>query len=235
MPMKIAIIPARIGSKRIPGKNIKHFRGKEMIVWAIEVAMKSKMFDKVIVSTDDEDIAQISLYAGAETPFLRPVDLADDFTPTVPVIAHAVEQCNLLGWNITYACCIYPCVPFLKPSYIVDAFKLMQQTDACFVYPVTDYSHPIQRAMYRMETGQMQFHQPENELVRTQDLDKSYFDTGQFYWGKANAWKARMKMHSAGVGMLVPNWSNVDIDSEDDWRRAELLYELLQKLPHLPD
>lgn len=227
--MRIAIIPARGGSKRIPGKNIKMFCGKPMVTWAIDFALDSKMFDKVIVSTDDDHIAQVSRVAGAETPFVRPADLADDLTPTVPVIAHAVETCQAIGYEIEYACCIYPCVPFLQTSDLVDALALMQEHDAQFAYPVTDYAHPIQRAMRRLSTGQMQFIQPEHELTRTQDLEKSYHDTGQFYWGKASAWIARMKMHTAAVGLVVPNWRVVDIDSIDDWKRAELLFEILKR------
>jgi pseudaminic acid cytidylyltransferase len=226
--MKIAIIPARGGSKRIPGKNSKMFRGKPMIAWAISYAIASQMFDRVIVSTDDEHIAQVARDAGAEAPFMRPAVLADDLTPTVPVIAHAVEACEAMGWGIEYACCIYPCVPFLQASDLVDAFALLRESHAHFAYPVTEYAHPIQRAMRRLPTGQMELLKPEHELTRTQDLEKSYHDTGQFYWGTASAWKSRMKMHTAGVGMTVPNWRVVDIDNPDDWKRAELLYELLK-------
>ncbi len=227
--MKIAIIPARGGSKRIPGKNSKLFCGKPMIAWAIGCAIESKMFDKVIVSTEDESIANLSRNAGAEIPFLRPAYLADDFTPTVPVIAHAIDSCQLMGWNIEYACCIYPCAPFLLISDLVDAFELMQVTGANFAYPVTDYAHPIQRALRRLPAGQMQFFLPEYELSRTQDLEKSYHDTGQFYWGKASSWQSNMKMHTDGVGMLVPNWRVVDIDTDDDWKRAELLHEVFKR------
>jgi pseudaminic acid cytidylyltransferase len=227
--MKIAIIPARGGSKRIPGKNSKMFCGKPMIAWAIGYALESKMFDKIIVTTDDEHIAEVALAAGAETPFVRPFNLADDLTPTVPVIAHAVDTCQSIGWDIEYACCIYPCVPFLQISDLVDSFALMQENDAHFVYPVTDYTHPIQRAMRRLPDGQMQFLQPEHELTRTQDLENRYHDTGQFYWGKANSWRLRMKMHTAGVGMVVPNWRVVDIDNADDWKRAELLFEVFKR------
>jgi pseudaminic acid cytidylyltransferase len=200
-----------------------------MIAWAIEYALESKMFDKVIVSTDDEGIAKVAREAGALTPFVRPAELADDLTPTVPVIAHAVETCQAIGWDIEYACCIYPCVPFLETSDLINAFSLMLENDSLFAYPVTDYAHPIQRAMCRQTSGQMQFFQPEHELTRTQDLGKSYHDTGQFYWGKAIAWKARMKMHTAGVGLVVPNWRVVDIDNTDDWKRAELLHEVFKR------
>lgn len=226
--MNIAIIPARGGSKRIPGKNVKLFSGKPMIAWAIGYALESNMFEKVIVSTDDEHIAQLARLAGAETPFMRPADLADDFTPTVPVIAHAVETCQSMGWIVENTCCIYPCVPFLQTSDLSDAFSLMQQSNAHFAYPVTDFVHPIQRAMRRLPSGKMELFQPDYELTRTQDLEKSYHDTGQFYWGKADAWKARMKMHTAGVGLVIPNWRVVDIDNLEDWKRAEILFEVLK-------
>lgn len=227
--MKLAIIPARGGSKRIPGKNSKMFCGKPMIAWAVDHASESKIFDKVIVSTDDEHIAKVARAFGADTPFVRPAELADDLTPTVPVIAHAVEACEAMGWDIDYACCIYPCVPFLESSDLVHALALMQESAANFAYPVTEYVHPIQRAMRRLPTGQMEFFQPEHELTRTQDLEKSYHDAGQFYWGKASAWKARMRMHTAGVGLVIPNWRVVDIDNADDWKRAELLYEVFRR------
>lgn len=227
--MKIAIIPARGGSKRIPGKNLKLFCGKPMIAYAISYALESKLFERVIVSTDNPYIAELARATGAETPFIRPDYLADDLTPTVPVISHAVEACEAMGWNITYACCIYPCVPFLQLSDLVEAFTLMQEKDAFFTYPVTEYAHPIQRAMRRLPQGQMEFYQPEYELTRTQDLEKSYQDAGQFYWGRAGAWKAHMRMHTSGVGLVVPNWRVVDIDNEDDWNRAELLFKVLNR------
>lgn len=227
--MKIAVIPARGGSKRIPRKNIKEFSGRPMIAWAITTAVKSKLFDHVIVSTDDEEIADIARKWGAETPFARPVELADDITPTVPVIAHAVRASIDSGWNVEYACCIYPCVPFLQESDLVNAFNLIQKNDAAFVYPVTEYAHPIQRAMRQLSSGQMQFVNPENELTRTQDLEKTYHDSGQFYWGKSSAWLEHKKMHTDGLGMSIPNWRVVDIDSMDDWKRAEDLYKMRNK------
>lgn len=227
--MKIAVIPARGGSKRIPRKNIKEFCGKPMIAWAITSAIKSKLFDNVIVSTDDEEIADIARKWGAETPFTRPVELSDDITPTVPVIAHAVRFAIESGWDIEYACCIYPCVPFLQENDLVDAFNLMKKNNADFVYPVTEYAHPIQRAMRKLSSGQMQFVNPENELTRTQDLEKTFHDSGQFYWGKSSAWLEQKKMHTDGLGMSIPNWRVVDIDSMDDWKRAEDLYKVRNK------
>ncbi len=222
--MKIAVIPARGGSKRIPRKNIKDFCGRPMIAWAISTARESSLFDRIIVSTDDEEIAELARNCGAETPFIRPAKLADDLTPTVPVIAHAVKSCIDLGWVADYVCCIYPCVPFLQVSDLAAALNLAQARNTDFVYPVAEYAHPIQRAMRQLPGGEMQFLTPEHELTRTQDLEKIYHDAGQFYWGKASAWLEQKKMHSDGLGMPIPNWRVVDIDSTDDWRRAELIF-----------
>lgn len=225
--MKIAVIPARGGSKRIPRKNIKQFAGKPMIAWAISIALESNLFDEVVVSTDDDEIANVARGWGAKTPFVRPENLADDITPTVPVVAHAVTACSNLGWDIEYACCIYPCVPFLQVSDLVDALNMLLACNADFVYPVTEYAHPVQRSMRRLSSGKMQFYSPEFELTRTQDLEKSYHDAGQFYWGTVPAWLEHKKMHTDGLGMPIPNWRVVDIDSEDDWIRAARSFQSL--------
>lgn len=225
--MKIAVIPARGGSKRIPRKNIKPFYGVPMIVRTIEAALQSGLFEHVVVSTDDAEVSTIARDAGAATPFARPLSLADDLTPTVPVIAHAVQSCTDLGWPVILACCIYPCVPLLNIDDMARALELILSKDADFVYPVTEYAHPIQRAMRRMDSGQMAFFSSEHEMTRTQDLEKCFHDAGQFYWGKASAWLAHKKMHTAGIGMPIPHWRVVDIDSEDDWQRAELIYQAL--------
>jgi pseudaminic acid cytidylyltransferase len=225
--MKIAVIPARGGSKRIPRKNIKDFCGKPMIAWSIKVAQESNLFDRIIVSTDDEEIARIARDSGAETPFIRPVGLADDLTPTVPVVAHAVVSCIKLGWNVEYACCVYPCAPFLQVDDLVKAHELVIDRKTDFVYSVAEYAHPIQRAMRRLPDDAMQFYAPQFELTRTQDLEISYHDAGQFYWGTASAWLENKKMHTDGIGMPIPNWRVVDIDSEDDWKRATIIFESL--------
>lgn len=225
--MKIAVIPARGGSKRIPRKNIKDFRGTPMLLRAIQTARRTGLFGRIIVSTDDKEIAEVAVRGGAEVPFLRPPALADDLTPTVPVIAHSVRACADLGWSVDYACCIYPCVPLLNEQDISDALTMAITHDADFVYPVTEYAHPIQRAMRRLPDGKMQFLSPEHEMTRTQDLERTFHDAGQFYWGKATAWLAGKRMHTAGMGLPIPNWRVVDIDSEDDWHRAELIHKAL--------
>jgi pseudaminic acid cytidylyltransferase len=222
--MRIAVIPARGGSKRIPRKNIKDFCGKPMIAWTISIAKDSGLFEHIIVSTDDEEIAEIAQQAGAKIPFMRPSNLADDHTATVPVIAHAIQSCLDLDWEIDYACCIYPCSPFLEKTDLFFALALAEKHNADFVYTVTEYAHPIQRAMRQLADGKMQYFSPEHELTRTQDLEKTYHDAGQFYWGKTSAWLAHKKMHTDGIGMPIPNWRVVDIDSQDDWIRAERIY-----------
>jgi pseudaminic acid cytidylyltransferase len=227
--VKIAVIPARGGSKRIPRKNVKSFCGVPMIARAIATARGSGLFEHVVVSTDDAGIAEVAREAGAELPFERPPELADDLTPTAPVIAHAVRRCQELGWIVSHACCIYPCVPLLSANDMAQALQLALDSGADFAYPVTEYAHPIQRAMRRLPGGQMQFLQPAHELTRTQDLERTYHDAGQFYWGRATAWLARKRMHSAGVGYPIPHWRVVDIDTEDDWKRAELIFRALHQ------
>lgn len=222
--MKIAVIPARGGSKRVPRKNIKPFAGKPMIAWAIAAARQSSLFDHVLVSTEDEEIAAVAREHGAEIPFLRPVELAQDDTATVPVIAHAVGEMQARGGKVEYACCIYPCTPFLRSSDLADAWRMIQARDANFVYPVIEYPHPTFRAMRRNAEGGMSFVFPECEMMRTQDLEPTFHDAGQFYWGKGEAWLAGKRMHTAGIGMVVPSWRFVDVDTVDDWRRAELIF-----------
>ena len=222
--MRIAIIPARAGSKRIPGKNLKLFHGKPIIYWSICAAIESGLFDRVIVSTDSVEIAKIANQCGAETPFIRPNNLANDLTATAPVIAHALSFYLDHGIIFDWACCIYPCAPFILKSDLVDALELATKRNCDFVYPVVEYPHPIQRALKYMPTGEIEFAFPEFELSRTQDLDTFCHDSGQFYFGKSSAWLANKRMHTSGLGMLIPHWRSVDIDTVEDWERAELMH-----------
>ena len=226
--MNIAIIPARGGSKRIPGKNIKEFCGKPMIAWSIEVAKASGLFDHIIVSTDDKEISSIANVWGAETPFVRPDELANDFTGTVPVIKHGIQECRFLGWHFDYVCCIYPCAPFLQIEDLQGAFTLLSKSDSDYSFPVTEFPSSIQRALKRKDGGKMEPFYPEYEPTRTQDLEIAYHDAGQFYWGKANSWLDNPKIHSNAVGYVIPNWRSVDIDTPEDWLRAEVIYKLFQ-------
>ena len=224
--MKIAIIPARGGSKRIPRKNIKEFFGKPIIAWSIIAAQNSMLFDHIIVSTDDKEIKSVAENYGASVPFYRPNDLSDDHTSTVPVIAHAIQKVNeLLNIKVNYACCIYPCSPLINSNNLIDSFKIIESTKENFVYPVTKFPHSIYRSMTKSMDGKMNFLFPDYEMTRTQDLEETFHDAAQFYWGKAEAWTQLKKMHTDGIGMEIPAYTTVDIDNNDDWKKAELLFQ----------
>lgn len=225
--MKLAVIPARGGSKRIPRKNIKPFHGKPMIGYAIAAAIASESFDRVIVSTDDEEIAQVAKEHGADVPFLRPPVLSDDHTPTVPVIVHAIAACQSMGWDVQEVCCIYPGVPFISTNDLRAAYEQLLATGAHYVFPVTGFPSPIQRALRRLPDGTVSPFQPEHAATRTQDLEPGYFDVGQFYWGKASSWLTGLNVHLNGTTLVIPEWRVVDIDTPADWERAELLYAAL--------
>lgn len=226
--MKIAVIPARGGSKRIPRKNIKPFAGKPMIGYAIEAALACKAIDRVVVSTDDDEISAIARDFGAEIPFRRPAELADDMTPTVPVIAHAIDACRKLGWNVTHACCIYPGVPFIRTADLAEALAMLEQGGGDgYTFPVTGFPSPIQRTLKRGKDGKVAPLHPEHVDTRTQDLEPGYFDAGQFYWGGAQTWLAGLSIHANSRAIVLPEWRVVDIDTADDWDRAEMLYRAL--------
>lgn len=225
--MRLAVIPARGGSKRIPRKNIKLFHGKPLIAYAIHAAIASGIFDHVIVSTDDREIAQIARDYGAQVPFDRPPELADDLTPTVPVIAHAIQSCINLGWDVQEVCCIYPGVPFISTNDLCMAHERLLESGAHYVFPITSFPSPIQRALRRLTNGAVSPFQPEYAATRTQDLEPGYFDVGQFYWGKASAWLQELNLHLNAVTLIIPEWRVVDIDTSADWERAELLYAMM--------
>ena len=225
--MKIAIIPARGGSKRIPRKNIKDFFGKPLIAYSIEAAKKTKLFDKIIVSTDDEEIASIAKSYGAEI-LKRPKELADDFTPTIPVIAHAITStCKDLS-KIELVCCIYATAPFVQAQYIKEAYKklIKQKNDYCF--SATSFAFPIQRAIKLQEESVEMFY-PEHFNTRSQDLEEAYHDAGQFYWGTPKAWcEGEPVFSNKSSVVLLPRYLVQDIDTLEDWKRAELMYKVLQ-------
>ena len=225
--LNIAVIPARGGSKRIPRKNVKPFGGKPMIAYAIAAARESGLFEQVVVSTDDDQIAEVARAHGAAVPFRRPAALADDQTPTVPVIAHAAQWFADQGQAPDALCCIYPCVPLLRAEDLRAAYELFVQRGAPYVYPVVRFHSSPWRGMRRPENGPMQFVYPQYELTRTLDLEPLFFDAGQFYWGRTEAWKSGLRMHSNGHGWEIDGHRVVDIDTADDWRRAELIARAL--------
>jgi pseudaminic acid cytidylyltransferase len=229
--MNLCVIPARGGSKRIPRKNVKLFNGKPMIAYAIESARASGLFSHVVVSTDDAEIAEIAQNFGAEIPFLRPAELADDHAATAPVIVHAIKASESLGWQIGNVCCIYPAVPFIQINDLIEALSLKESTDACFSFPVAEFPSAIQRALRREQTGNLSPFHPEHELTRTQDLEPAYHDAAQFYWGTREAWLNNTRIHSHGVGLVIPSWRVVDIDTPEDWYRAEIIYKAIRQKP----
>jgi pseudaminic acid cytidylyltransferase len=228
--VKIAIIPARGGSKRIPRKNIRAFAGQPMIAYVIRAARESAVFDHVVVSTDDAEIAEIALTHGAEVPFTRPKELADDYTPTVPVIAHAIRACRELGWQVDETCCIYPGVPLIQAADITEALNLLQMyAGAGYTFPVAPFPSAIQRALRLSADGTVAPFNPQYVNTRTQDLEPAYHDAGQFYWAAAETWLAGLPIHANGRAIVLPEWRVVDIDTAADWERAEALYLALMQ------
>jgi len=226
--MNIAIIPARGGSKRIPRKNIKNFAGRPMISYAVTAAIDTGLFSHVIVSTDDHEIAEIAKHYSAEIPFIRPAELSDDHTPTVPVIKHAIDQLELQGVHPEHVCCIYPAVPLIYTYDLLAGFQLLQQLPSVdYSFPIAHFPSAIQRALRIHASGRVNSFYPEHELVRSQDLEPAFYDAGQFYWGRCEAWKGNPFIHNSGAGIIIPSWRVVDIDTEEDWRRAEIIYQLL--------
>ena len=228
--MNIAIIPARGGSKRIPRKNIKSFCGQPMIAYSIKAALESGCFDKVIVSTDDQEIADVARLYGAEVPFMRPEVLANDHAGTSPVIKHAIEWFEQNNQQPSLVCCLYATAPFVQANTIKQALEQMQNTQADYCFTVTRFSFPIQRAIKRTENDRVEMFYPEHLLTRSQDLEEAYHDAGQFYWGKAEAWKAETPVFSqAASPFILPSYLVQDIDTAEDWKRAELMYTLLKQ------
>ena len=227
--MNVAIIPARGGSKRIPRKNVKDFYGKPMIAWSIEAAKASGCFDKIIVSTDDSEIAHIARQFGAEIPFMRPAALSDDYTGTIPVIRHAVEWLNQNDAPVDYACCIYATAPFILPEDLKQGLQLIKNSGSSYAFSVTSYAFPIQRAVRITKNGRVAMFNPEHFQTRSQDLEEAWHDAGQFYWGTADAWcEERAIFGEDSLPVRLPRHRVQDIDTAEDWNRAEWLFRALQ-------
>lgn len=224
--MNLAIIPARGGSKRIPRKNIRSFCGKPMIVWSIEAALKSDCFDKVVVSTDDQEMAEVAIAHGAEVPFLRPKELADDYAGTMPVIRHAIEQ---VGGSPSFVCCLYATAPFVTQQSLQLAYAQLQHSNADYAFSVASFAFPIQRALKMTPDKRVEMFFPEHGQTRSQDLEHAYHDAGQFYWGRTEAWLSEKSVFSLGsIPIVLPRHQVQDIDSEEDWQRAEWLFKAMQ-------
>ncbi len=232
--MKLAVIPARGGSKRIPRKNIKLFNGKPMIAWSIEAAIRSQMFDQVIVSTDDDEIAAVARQFGAEVPFIRPATLADDHTGTSAVVRHAIDWVQQQQWHaeqgkLSIVGCIYATAPLLSPAILQQAMALWQQQPTLdYIFSGCRFSFPIQRALFRDAAGAVAPVQPEAIGKRSQDLPETFHDAGQFYLGRAQSWlEARPVFSTSSYLFELPQHLVQDIDTIDDWQRAELLHQLI--------
>ena len=229
--MNVAIIPARIGSKRIPNKNIKYFFGKPIIAYSINEAISSSVFDKVIVSTDSEDIAKISREYGAEVPFMRPDELSDSFSGISDVMKHAINWLNLNGFDIENACCVYATAPFIKKIDIISGLNKLITSDYDYVLSVGEFESSVQRAVVNKdEKGLSMLFSMKNFDIRSQDFESVYFDAGQFCWGKKNAW-INDKIFNNNTGFIeIPSDRTIDIDTKQDWDKAELLYKIKKGL-----
>lgn len=226
---KIAVIPARGSSKRIPQKNIRGFYGRPMVAWSIRAAKESSLFDRILVSTDNEEVAAVAREAGAEVPFQRPANLADDHTPTIPVIRHAIDWLEANDKPPDYICCLYATAPFVTASLLRQGFdEIRAHPGTEFVFSATEFSFPIWRSLKQNENGSAAMNWPEHELARSQDLPKSYHDAGQFYWGTREAYLSNTGFFSANCRLcLLPSYRVQDIDTEADWIRAELIFKAL--------
>ncbi|QEA40065.1 pseudaminic acid cytidylyltransferase [Pistricoccus aurantiacus] len=225
----VAIIPARSGSKRIPHKNIKAFGGKPMIAWSIEAALASGCFERVIVSTDDNEIAEVARQWGAEVPFLRPKELADDHTGTIPVIAQAIDWLREHDQAPQTVCCLYATAPFVQPEDLRRGLAVLEEQAVDYAFSVTSYAFPIQRAIRITAEGRVAMFQPEHVATRSQDLEEAFHDAGQFYWGRAEAWREGRPIFSEhAVPVMLPRHRVQDIDTPEDWQRAEWLFRSWQ-------
>ncbi|QPF93884.1 pseudaminic acid cytidylyltransferase [Bradyrhizobium commune] len=229
--MKIAVIPARGGSKRIPRKNIRPFCGKPIIAYSIDAARGSGLFDEIIVSTDDEEIASVARQFGATTPFVRPKEISDDFTGTNAVVKHAVGWFIERGVDVSHACCIYATAPLIQPRYLREGHDALAHSDAAFAFSVTSYAFPIQRAVRVSASGRIDPFHPEHRLTRSQDLEPAYHDAGQFYWGTAAAFLDEVPLFSErSIGIVLPRMYVQDIDTLDDWEQAEHMFRTINRV-----
>lgn len=229
MAKSIAIIPARGGSKRIPRKNIKEFLGKPLIAYSIQTAIESKLFDKIIVTTDDEEIASIAQKYGAKVPFIRPKELADDFTGTADVVNHALKWLKEHGDEYDYVCTIYATAPLLQSKYLVEGFEKLKNSDAINAFSATSMPFPIQRTFKITANGRCEMFWPENYNVRSQDLEEAYQDAGQFYWTKADKRSDEIMFGKDSIPIVLPRHLVQDIDTLEDWQRAEIMYRVIQE------
>lgn len=227
----VAIIPARGGSKRIPRKNVREFCGKPMIAWSVEAARESDCFERVIVSTEDDEVAEVARRCGAEVPFRRPAELATDHVATLPVIAHAVEWLRAERGQPDAVCCIYATAPFMLGEDLRRGCELLERSAADYVFSCTTYPFPIQRALRLDADGRLTMMQPEHAMTRSQDLPETFHDAGQFYWGRSHAFlDGRPVFGPASIPLMLPRYRVQDIDTPEDWARAEIMHSAIKEL-----
>ncbi len=228
--MNLAIIPARSGSKRIPGKNIKTFAGQPLLAYSIQVAKESGLFDKIIVSTDSEQVADVARSYGADVPFLRPSELSNDIIGTRPVTNHAIEYCIQHLAKPDFCCCIYATAPMLQSQYLQQGLQdLKADQSKAFAFSVTSFAFPIQRALRKSAKGVAPMF-PESISQRSQDLEEAFHDAGQFYWGRTEDYLSKKGIFSEhSIPVLLPRHLVQDIDTPEDWQRAELMYQAYVK------
>jgi len=229
----IAIIPARGGSKRIPKKNLKDFFGKPLIAYSIEVALASKLFEKVVVTTDDALIAEIAKAYGAEVPFVRPSELSDDFTGTDDVINHAIEYLEKQDEHYDYVCTIYATAPLLQKEYLIEGYEKLQKSNGVNAFSATSMPFPIQRTFKLDEDERCEMFTPEHYMTRSQDLEEAYQDAGQFYWKKRDKKSSVIMFGQDSIPIILPRHLVQDIDTLEDWKRAEVMYKVLKETGEL--
>lgn len=223
----LAIIPARGGSKRIPRKNIKDFFGKPIIAYSIQAAVESELFDEVMVSTEDQEIADVATSFGAKVPFLRSKENADDYSTTIDVIKEVVAMYQDSGKRFNYGCCVYPTAPFVNSEILIKAGTLLIKEKFDVVFPVLEYSYPIQRALKSNSNGKMEMFYPKYLKTRSQDLERSFHDSGQFYFFETKKIIEANSLWTKNTGtILLKPSEGQDIDTLDDWSEAELKYKL---------
>lgn len=228
--MNIAVIPARGGSRRIPRKNIKEFCGRPIIAWPILAAKESKLFDHVIVSTDDAEIADVARQFGAETPFVRPGEIADEYTGTTAVVAHATRWALGAGWPVSAVCCIYATASLVRADDLGKAFEMLSSGDWQFAFAATTFDSSIFRSFRELTDGGVEMFFPEHFATRSQDLPVALHDAGQFYWGRTQAWAEEMRIFEKhSLPCVIPRWRVQDIDEPEDWVRAESIFRELRK------
>jgi len=233
--VRIAVIPARGGSKRIPGKNIREFAGKPIIAHSIECALASGVFDRVIVSTDNDRIARVARHFGAEVPFTRPPALANDHAVTSVVIAHAINFLQADGVEISSVCCIYATAPFVRQEDIRAGLAILEAGNWQFVFSAAAYTSPVARAFVEKSDGGLSMLFPEHAGTRSQDLPEALYDAGQFYWGRPQAWLEGIAIFGEKSTVVkIPRFHVQDIDTEEDWAQASAMLANIRADSPLP-